>query len=485
MKQESPPKDEAKFAWNEVPRVDAPKRSATDRISDFYEIYSFLDEETARQQAERCIQCPEPACVEGCPLNNRIPEWLALTAEGRFLEAAQVMQASSCMEDIFSRLCARPCEPRCILEGRTETVAINAIERFLNDYAFAHGAADVALPPLNGFKVAIMNAGPCGLTCAYDLLRRGYAVTVFDHRSYIGGLLVFGIPAYKMEKHVLQQRIAALEKLGVQFRLGVKPGLDPTLTELRSNFDAVFFGAAIGQVKPLDIPGHDLQGVHQGLSFIIQKNVSVPVEMPPIDVKNKRVVVLGGGDIAMDCLRTALRCGAREVLGLYRRDEAHLPASPAEYQNAREEGVRFEFLASPVQLIGNAAGQVATVRCVRTRLGGPDANGRPEPIPVPGSEFDVPADIVLAALGFVSAPLVKNGDLDEIETTPAGLIRVSENLMTNLPGVFAGGTLVRGPSAFLDAVRDARHAAVAIDHFVTSRAAVPAGSLKRGCCFAG
>ncbi len=473
MKIEFTPKVDAKFAWREVPKAEAPKRSATERVSDFFEIYSFLDEETARQQALRCIQCPEPLCVQGCPVNNFIPAWMALTAEGRFLEAAKVLQTSSCMEDIFSRLCSHPCEPRCILEGRGEPVAINAVERFLNDYAVAHGAVQVVLPPASGFKVAVMNSGPCGLTCAYDLARRGHAVTVFDSRPFVGGLLVHGIPAFKMEKAVLQRRLAVMRQLGVQFKLGMKPGVSPTLQELRASFDAVFFGAAIGRVKPLDVPGANLPGVHQGLTYLVQQNGSVPLDAVPIEVKDKRVVVLGGGDVAMDCARIALRGGAKDVLCLYRRDEANLRANRYEYENAREEGARFEFLASPVALLGNGGNHVTTVRCVRTQLGEPDAEGRPEPLPVPETEFAVSADVVLVALGFVSAPFEAEGDLKELAVTPDGRLLVNENLMTNIPGVFAGGTLVRGASAFLDAVHDARKAAASIQKFIGADKAKP------------
>lgn len=472
MSNESKPGRDARYAWCQLPKLDAPKRSATDRLGDFLEIYSFLDEETARQQAARCIECPEPTCVEGCPLNNRIPEWMALTAEGRFMEAAQVMQASCCMGDVFSRLCAHPCEVRCILEERGEAVAINAIERFLNDYAHTHGIVDVTLPALNGFKVAVMNAGPCGLTCATDLAERGYAVTVFDQRREIGGLLVHGIPAFKMEKRVLQRRIERLEKLGVQFRMGVKPGVSPTLAELRGQFAAVFFGAAMGTLKPIDLPGANLQGVHQGLTFIMQKNIGASIDAAPIDVKGKRVLVLGGGDIAMDCLRTALRAGASEALCLYRRDEASLPANPFEYQNAREEDARFEFLVSPVELIGNGHGQVTGIRCLRNTPGKPDVSGRPQPVPVRGSEFEVPADVVLAATGFVSEPFPAEGDLHEIALTADGRVVVDDNLMTNLPGVFAAGTLVHGASAFLDAVREARRAALVIQRFLNERKAI-------------
>ena len=471
MKNKFQPNVDAKHAWSLLPKAEAPKRSATDRVSDFFEIYSFLDEATAREQALRCVQCPEPTCVEGCPVNNFIPEWMALTAEGRFLEAAKVLQTSSCMEDIFSRLCAHPCEPRCILETRGEPVAINAIERFLNDYAHTHGGAEVVLPAPNGCQVAVMNSGPCGLACAYDLARRGFAVTVFDERPAVGGLLLHGIPSFKMEKQVLSRKLATMEKLGVRFQLGVQPGVRPSLRGLRAEFDAVFFGAALGQVKPLLVPGADLPGVHQGLTFIVQQNVNAPLDVPAIDVAGRRVVVLGGGDVAIDCLRTALRRGAKEVLCVYRRDEANLPANRYEYDNAREDGARFEFLASPVAVLGNSEGRVTAVRFTRTRLGVADTDGRPRPVALLGTEFEIPADVVLVAMGFVAAPFAAEGDLKELAVTPDGRLIVDENLMTNIPGVFAGGTLVRGASAFLDAVHDARKAAASIAAFTKAKQA--------------
>ncbi len=472
MEQDGTIRSDPRYAWREGGGFAPPKRSATERVSDFLEIYSFLDERTAREQALRCIQCPEPTCVEGCPVNNRIPEWMGLVADGRFAEAAQVLQASTCMEEVFSRLCAHPCEARCVLEGRADPVAINAIERFLHDYGFSHGAVDVTIPPLNGLSVAVMNAGPCGLTCAYDLARLGYAVTVYDARSAPGGLLAQGIPRFRMEQGLLERRLALLERLGVRFQLQARPGVAPTLRELRTQFDAVFFGAALGQVRPLEIPGAELRGVHQGLTFIVQRNVQAPIEAPPIEVCARRVVVVGGGDVAMDCLRTALRSGAKDVLCVYRRSQAEMPANPFEYENAREEGARFEFLAAPVAVLGDASGNVTGLRCVRTRLGEPEADGRPRALPLPGSEFVLPADVILVALGFTAAGFQAEGDLDQLALTPQQLIQTDDNSMTNLPGVFAGGALTRGASAFLDAVTDARKAARAIDaHLAPRRAA--------------
>jgi len=466
MSHESTTNTDPRYAWRETGKTEPPRRSATERLSDFFEIYSFLDEETARQQAMRCIQCPEPTCVQGCPLNNQIPEWLGLVADGRFREAAHVLSATSCMEEIYSRLCSHPCENACILEGRAEPVAINAIERFLHEYGFTHGVTEVGPVPPNGKKVAVMNAGPCGLTCAFDLVRAGCQVTVFDHRSRPGGLLVNGIPSFKMEKALLERRLALLRKLGVSFQLEVRPGLAPTLAQLLAEYDAVFFGAAVGQVKPLEIPGAHGPGVHQGLTFIAQKNVGAPMDTEPIETAGRHVVVLGGGDIAMDCLRTALRLGAASATCLYRREATHLPANPYEYQNAREEGARFEFQWTPVAVLRNDTGMVTHVRCLKTRPGAPEMDGRPAPEPIPGTERDFPADLVLVAMGFVSAPFQPVGDLSRIALSPDGRVLVDERLMTNVPGVFAGGTLVRGQTAFLDAVRDARAAARFIQEYL-------------------
>jgi glutamate synthase (NADPH) small chain len=461
----------AKYAWCQVAKAETPKRSAATRVSDFLEVYSLLDEETARQQAMRCIQCPEPACVEGCPVNNFIPAWMSLVAEGRFLEASRVLQTSTCMEDVCSRLCAHPCETRCILDGRGEPVAINAIERFLSDYGLAHGTAEPTPPAPNGRKVAVMNAGPCGLTCAFDLARLGYAVTVFDSRSQAGGALLEGIPSFRMEPEVLQRRLSSLGKLGAQFRLGVKPGVEPTLRELRATYDAVFFGAALGRLKPLGLPGAQLPGVIPGLTFLVQQHAPHASETGPLSLAGKRVVVLGGGNMAIDCLRAALRGGAAQVLGVYRRSEGELTANPEDYQSAREEGARFEFLTAPVAILGTQAGAVRGVRCVRTRLVEPEPDGRPAPVPMPGSEFELAADVVIFAFGFEPAPFAAEGDLNQIPLDASGHIAVDDQLMTGLPGVFAGGTLVRGLSALLESVHDARQAARAIDAYLSGKRA--------------
>jgi glutamate synthase (NADPH) small chain len=465
------PEGANKHRWFMVDRRDPPKRSAVERVADFFEITSGLDETTAREQASRCVQCAEPTCRMGCPLANRIPEWLALTAEGHFLEAAEISGATSNMPEICSRICPqeRLCEGSCVLNGKAEPVSIGALERFVNEYAIAHGLLNAVPPVPNGFRAAVIGSGPGGLACADELAKLGYTVTVFEAQLLPGGLLVNGIPAFKLEKTVVGRRIELLKKRGVTFRLGVKVGKDINLRELLAENDAVFFGFGALQAKGLDLPGAHLQGVYQGLPFLIQKNVPDAIDIPPIDVQGRRVIVLGGGDSAMDCLRTAVRCGAAEVTCLYRRDFANMPGSRKEYQSALEEGAKFSFLTNPVCLLGNSEGAVSHVRATRMELGAPDASGRRKPIPVPDSEFEQPADVVLIAYGFDPVPFPPESDLSQVKVNSWGAVVVDDNQMTSVPGVFAGGDLVRGPSLVVNAVRDGRKAAKSIHAFLKGR----------------
>lgn len=460
----------AKYAWSAICRVSPPKRGAEERVGDFQEIYSDYDEATVRAQAARCIQCPVPGCVKACPLGNRIPEWLALTAQGQFLEAAALSRSTSNMPEICSRVCPQEklCEGSCILQARTDSVAIGAVERFINEYAFQHGGFELVQAPANGRRVAVIGSGPGGLACADELVKLGYGVTVFETQLIPGGLLVNGIPAFKLEKQIVERRIELLVRHGVEFRLGVKVGWDVTLHELRRDFDAVFLAVGAQKPKPLDISGAQLKGVVDALPFLIEKNVASPlVDVPPIDVRGKRVVVLGGGDTAMDCLRTSLRSGASEVTCLYRRDFANMPGSRKEYQNAIEEGARFNFLANPMEIAGNGDGFVVEVRCVRMELGAPDASGRRKPRAVPGSEFAVAADVVLVAYGFDPISFPAGSGFEELELDQWDGMRVDANQMTNLPGVFGGGDSVRGPSLVVHAVRDGRIAAAGIHHHLS------------------
>jgi glutamate synthase (NADPH) small chain len=467
----SSPNLNSKYAWRELAHKGLPKRSASERVADFLEIYGLYDEATAREQASRCIQCPNPSCVTGCPLCNPIPQWMLLTAEGRFLEASAVLGSATNMAEICARVCPtdRLCEGACILDGVSEPVPIGALEQFLAEYAFAHGQVDASTAAPNGLRVAVVGSGPGGLTCADELARRGYAVTVFDSALVPGGLLVNGTPAFKVERSIIQRRIEILQKRGVTFRLGVKLEENLSFSELRAGFDAVFLGFDSRKARPLNVPGADLPGVIQALPFILQKTTPVPLELPPIEVAGKRVLVVGAGDTAMDCLRTALRCGAREAVGVYRRDEADMPCGRHEYENAREEGARFVFQAAPAAVLDNEQGQVAGLRLLRTELGLQDSPG-PRPFLIrPGSEFDLPADLIVLALGFDPLPCPHSGDFSDLAVSDWGGIIVDTNQMTSIPGVFAGGDIVRGPSLVLHAVRDARRAAVQIHHYLSAR----------------
>src|ERR1019366_6941809 len=438
----------SKYAWRELAHKGLPKRSASERVADFLEIYGLYDEATAREQASRCIQCPNPSCVTGCPLCNPIPEWMRLTAEGRFLEASAVLGSATNMAEICARVCPtdRLCEGSCILNGVSEPVSIGAIEQFLAEYAFAHGHADASTAPPNGLRVAVVGSGPGGLACADELARRGYALTVFDSALVPGGLLVNGTPAFKVERSIVQRRIEILQKRGAVFRLGVTLNENLAFGELRTGFDAVFLGFDSRKARPLAIPGADLHGVVQALPFILQKITPVPLELPPIEVSGKGVVVLGAGDTAMDCLRTAIRCGAREAICVYRRDERDMPCGRHEYENAVEEGARFVFQAAPVAVLGNDLRQVTGLRVIGTELGLMDSTGPRPYLAQAGTEFDLQADLIVLALGFDPLPCPHSGDFSDLEVNDWGGIVVDGNQMTSIPGVFAGGDIVRGPS---------------------------------------
>ncbi|MDB6026560.1 MAG: gltD [Verrucomicrobiales bacterium] len=454
-----------KYAWREIPRRSAPKRGAAERVADFREIYTPFDEAAIREQASRCIQCGDPLCRTGCPLSNRIPEWMALTAEGEFLEAAKISALTSNMPEICSRVCPqeRLCENACIMNSCSEPIAIGAVEKFITEYAFAHGGVDVTVAPSNGFRVAVIGSGPGGLACADELAKVGCAVTVFEAQSIPGGLLVNGIPSFKLDKRIVARRINILQRRGICFHLNTKVGIDVSFTELRKNFDAIFIGIGAQKPKALDVPGAELAGIYDALPFLIGKNVSASND---IDVKGKHVAVLGGGDTAMDCLRTALRSGALEATCIYRRDLANMPGSRKEYVNAVEEGAQFRFLTNPVSLEGEN-GQVKRVCCVRMELGEPDASGRRKPRPEPGSEFLFKADVVIVAYGFDPFQ-IKQWGFEGVAINEWGGITVDTGQMTSVPGVFAGGDSSRGPSLVVHAVRDARKAAASIHAYLAT-----------------
>jgi glutamate synthase (NADPH/NADH) small chain len=467
----SAPDSNSKYAWREVAPKGPPQRSVKERVSDFLEVYGIFDEETAREQASRCIQCPNPTCVQGCPLCNPIPQWMQLTAEGRFLEAAGVVGSVTNLAEICTRCCPsdRLCEHQCILDGITEPVAINAIEQFLIEYAFKHGQVNVATPPPNGFKVAIVGSGPGGLAAAEELAGKGYAVTVFDAGVLPGGLLVDGTPTFRVERSIVQRRIDILKKRGVVFQLGRKLGADLSLSDLRSSFNAVFLGFDSRKSHPLEIPGAGLTGVVQALPFLLQKTTPVSLNFPAIDLTGKRVVVIGAGDTAMDCLRAAIRWGAKEATCVYRREETEMPCGRHAYQDAIDEGARFNFRSQPIAILGKES--VTGIRLIRTEPTSADASGRRVFQPVPGSEYEMEVDWVVPALGFDPIPCPHHEDLSALTTNDWGGIVVDNKMMTSVEGVFASGDIVNGPAMLLNTVRDARKTAQCIHAYLSAKTA--------------
>jgi glutamate synthase (NADPH/NADH) small chain len=473
MNPSSSPSGKAKYAWSEIDRAEPPKRPAADRVSDFKQTHLPYDEATAREQASRCIQCPNPRCVEACPLGTPIHELLALIADGQFKEAAELLFVTHSIPELASHVCVggRVCEQACILAAKSDPVPVRALTRFLLDYGWKHGLAEPAVEHAKGQSVAVIGSGIGGLVTADTLSRRGYAVTVFDSRLKPGGRVMNGLPGFRVDKELVERRVELLKQRGIRFRMGIILGQNVKLSDLRREFDAVFLGFGLADAMPLDVPGAELRGVYQAFPFVSQNALPAcgPADQPSVDVRGKRVVVLGGGDTAMDVLRIAIRRGAAEALCIYRRDEASLPADAEEYEDAREEGARFLFLSRPVAVLGNAAGEVTQIRCIRMETAEPDQTGRHSVKPVAGSEFDVPSDVVFVAYGFNVPRLPDSDDFARLSRDGRGCLQVDANQMTNFPGVFASGSIVRGPAPLSDVVRDARKAAAAMDCHLTAR----------------
>lgn len=457
------------------------KRPAEQRRRDFGEIYAEFADAGAAEQASRCEQCGVPYCQVHCPLHNNIPDWLYMTANGRLREAYEIASSTNTFPEICGRICPqdRLCEGNCVLEQSGHgTVTIGAIERYITETAFREGWVEPIRPPRElPFSVGIIGAGPGGLACAEALRRRGYRVHVYDRYDRVGGLLIYGIPNFKLDKAVVRRREELLRESGIIFHLNCDIGRGgPTFAGLRERHDALFVSIGVYRARELRVPGVGLEGVVKALDYLTASNrVGLGDRVPAfesgvLNARGRNVVVVGGGDTAMDCVRTAIRQGAASVTCLYRRDRANMPGSQREVQHAEEEGVRFVWQAAPEAFLGD--GRVRAVRAVRMRLGPPDATGRRRPEPVPGSSFELPADLVVLALGFDPEDVEHLFGEPELALTRWGTIRIDWNtMMTNLEGVFAGGDIVRGASLVVWAIRDGRDAAAGIDAWLRQRAA--------------
>lgn len=467
-----------------VPQQMPPKRDASERRGDFGEIYQEFETAEAAIQASRCSQCGVPFCQVHCPLNNHIPDWLKLTAEGRLEEAYEVSSATNNFPEICGRICPqdRLCEGNCVIEKGYESVTIGAVERFITDTAFERGWVKPIHPRRElDRSVGIVGAGPAGLAAAEQLRRKGYQVMVYDRYDRAGGLMIYGIPNFKLEKPVLLRRRALLEEGGIRFELNTAIGETVTLAELRDRHDAVLIATGVYKPRDLGGPGVGLPGIVPALDFLITSNrENLGDEVPDfasglLNASGKNVVVIGGGDTAMDCVRTAVRQGAKSVKCLYRRDRANMPGSMREVKNAEEEGIEFVWLSAPEAFLGET--HVTGVLATRMHLGLPDATGRQSVEPLEGSHFTLQADLVIKALGFDPEDLPALFGEPDLTVSRWGTLRINHRTFeTSLPGVFAAGDIVRGASLVVWAIRDGRDAAAQMHQYLSQRAALPAAA---------
>ena len=441
------------------------------RNANFDEVNLGLAEKVALIEAERCLLCRDPKCVSGCPVMVNIPKFIDLLSEGNLAGAAQSLLSDNALPAVTGRVCPQEtqCEVECIRGHKGLPVAIGYLERFVGDWARGHSGEQVLeIAPKTGKKVAVVGSGPGGLTAAGELAKLGHDVTVYEALHKPGGVLVYGIPEFRLPKKIVEAEVARLERAGVKIVCNTVIGRTYTLQELRDGFDAVFIANGAGLPVFMNVPGENFKGVYSANEYLTRVNLMSAYQFPRADTPvlvGKRVATVGAGNVAMDAARTAKRLGAEASMIVYRRTRKEMPAREEEIHHAEQEGIGFEFLVAPVEVLGNEKRWVSGLKCVRMQLGEPDASGRARPVVIPGSEFVIPCDVVVVAIGTKANPLL-TATCPELKLNKWGNILVDENGMTSIPGVFAGGDIVRGAATVILAMGDGQRAARAMDQFL-------------------
>ncbi|MEZ4502861.1 MAG: NAD(P)-dependent oxidoreductase [Dehalococcoidia bacterium] len=455
----------------QIPAHRPAKQVPEDRISNWDETYFLFDADTARAEAERCIQCPAAPCQKACPVSNDIPGALNFLERGEFDRAAEVFRATSELPEFCGRLCPqeRLCEGHCVVGKHALPVAIGKLETFVTEWQQENGTADTSVDASSGRRVAVVGSGPAGIGCAERLARAGHAVTIYEAWPEPGGVLLYGIPTFKQNKAAVTRKFELLQSLGVEVVAGTRIGQDVTLETLQDQFDAVFLGYGASDGADLRIPNEDAHGVYEATEFLVRLNLhgdTLPAALSETMPSMHRVVVVGGGDTSMDCVRSARRAGAEDVRLVYRRTEREMQGRSEERQHAAEEGVTFEYLTTPLEILTDEDGAVRGLRCQRMRLGEPDDTGRARPEPEPGSEFDLEADVIVIAIGYNVDPAWGERTPDLVRDRWERVVVDPETMKTNLEGVFAGGDNVNGADLVVTALADGHKAADGIHAFL-------------------
>jgi len=467
----------------QIERHEVPARSAVIRSMDFSEVNLGYSQALAMEEAERCLDCRNPRCIDGCPVRVNIPKFITHLAEGDLHSAAESLLDDNALPCVTGRVCPQEtqCEGLCIRSKKGEPVAVGALERFVADWAQDHlDELDANVSPATGRRVAIVGSGPAGLTAAGELAKSGHEVTVFEAFHAPGGVLIYGIPEFRLPKDIVQKEVDRLKDLGVTIEVNAIVGKTWTLRELRQNFDAVFLAVGAGLPVFMGIEGEDLKGVYSANEYLTRVNLmgAFREDSDTPVLHGKKVVVVGGGNVAMDAVRTARRLGAKEAIIAYRRGKDELPARAEEVHHAQEEGVKFELMASPTQILGNDDGWVSGIECQMMELGEADDSGRRRPTPIPDSEYVIDCDMVVVAIGTRSNPMLTSSEPD-LRINEWGYLVVDEDGMTSVPGIFAGGDIVRGAATVILAMGDGKRAAHAIERYLAKVAELLPGAAAK------